>query len=592
MIKKFFLKRFRSYFTIMFLPIAFVVIVTGYFIISAQLKSLDQKGEYTLTGFDENIEASLYNFGYQLDIMMSNSTFSLSLKNLLSNSSMEQKDQSFHQVLTSFLSSYELSHDYIYSIYLYIDNRSRFMTSSGQIINIFNNSYYDMDWFLDYRSMEEEQKVYSTHRWIQRNTFDEPLEIISVYYKNTYLDGVTVINIDKSKYGALLRNMQISDKQKIFLFNNNGDVLCATDQTFETMDSKNKISSTISDYIKNDELEKIDRKWIKISDKYYYINSKFSESMNIYLISAISIDYLFLEMRFYLLLSVLVLFIVLIIITLLAYSYTKRSFYYIEQCIEVFSNAEQGKKVEKSISRINDEYDLLLNNIIYMHIRSNQVQLELLEKQHLYEMTQIMALQLQINPHFIFNTLQIMDIEVLRNLGEKSTLHKIIQQLSMVIKYALTTPTVDVTLEEELTYLKAYLEIQNIRFDSNDIVYFDIDDDILKTKVFRILLQPVLENSFCHGRRPTGEKLVIKIKIYDKGEKVSFSVIDNGKGMDRKTLLELRDRIVNDNSKSIGLTNLNRRLCLKYGQDSALNIRSKKDFGTVVSFVIPKQIDA
>lgn len=588
MIKKFFLKRFRSYFAIMFLPIAFVLIVTGYFIITSQLKVIDRNGEYTLNNFDQNNEASLHDIGYQLDIMMSNYTFSLSLKNLLNNSYMEQKDQSFHQVLTSLLSSYELTHNYIKSIYVYIDNKSRFMTSSGQIVDIFNNNYYDMDWLYEYRTMNETDKVYSSYRWVQRNSFDEPVEIISVYYRNTYLDGVTVINIDKSKYSALLRNMQISDKQKIFLLNNNGDILCETDQTIKSTDNKNDMSSTISNFVKNDELEKIDRKWVKISDKYYYINSKYSDFMNIYLISAISFDYLLQQMQYYFLLSILVLIIVLIIITLLAYSYTKRSFFYIEQCIEIFSNAEKGKTVEKSISRVDDEYDLLLNNIIFMHLRTNQVQMELLEKQHLYEMTQIMALQLQINPHFIFNTLQIMDIEVLQNLGEKSTLHKMIIQLSMVIKYALTTPTVDVTLEEELTYLKAYLEIQSIRFDNNDIVYFDIDDDVLDTKVFRILLQPVLENSFSHGRRQNGEKLVIKVKIQDKGNYISFSVIDNGKGMDKTTLIELRNRINNDTSKSIGLANLNRRLVIKYGQDSALNIRSKENLGTVVSFIIPK----
>ncbi len=570
----------------MFIPMAVIFVVTGYFIVSSQLTNIKNSGKNTLDSFDEHIETSLYSIGSQLDIMMSNSSFSLSLKNLLGNMEMEQKDLTFYLVLKNFLNTYNLSSSTIHSIYLYVEDKEHFMTSSqGQIVNISNNTFYDLQWLDEYKNMDREKRIYTSRRWIQKNSYDEPVEVISVYYRNTYLDGVIVINIDKSEYGRLLRNMLASTRQSIFLVNDVGEIVCETDQSFQIDVTVNE---HISDYIKNNKIDTVDEKWIKIAGKNYFINYKYSEFMNIYIVSIIPINFLFDELIFYILLAILVLLLDLVIIVVLAYSYTKRSFYYIEECINIFSEAEQGNVIEKKVNRINDEYELLLNNVIYLHLESNRVQLELMEKHHMYEMTEMMALQLQINPHFIFNTLQIMDIEVIQNMGDKSTLHTIIYQLSKVIKYALTTPTVDVTLKEELVYLKAYLEIQSIRFDNNAITYFDIDDSVYSIKVFKMLLQPVLENCFSHGRRGDGQKIVIKIKIIDNGDYIYFSVIDNGRGMSKDNLIKLRHRINDSNSKSIGLTNLNRRLLLRYGVDSGLVIRSKIGMGTIVKFVIPK----
>jgi len=588
MLKKYFLRRFRSHFLLMFLPMVLVFLVIGYFLMSTQQKAIATEGPATLNSFEESLEASLYNMGYQLDVMMSNSSFSLSLKNLLSKEGMEQREHNFFGEVKNFLSTYELAYSYVHSIYLYIEDKEQFMTSSsGQIANI--NTYYDMEWLDDYYSMAEDERIFTSLRWIKRNTYDEPTEVISLYYRNTYLDGVIVINIDKSEYGKLLRNVLISERQKIFLINSRGDVVCTTDQTFEMMEVDSPLAKTIQGYIKGDQTDNLNNQWISVDQAAYFISLQYSDYLDIYQVSAIPIGYLFEEIRVYIILAVAVLILNLIIIIGWAYAYTKRSFYYIEECVNIFSAAERGDTAKPRSSVVKDEYSMILNNIIYLHLKSSQMQLDLMEKQHLYEMTEMMALQLQINPHFIFNTLQIMDIEVVHNIGKQSTLHKMIQQLSSVVKYALTTPTKEVTLREELAYLKSYLEIQRIRFDNSSITYFEVDDSVLDEYVFRLLLQPMLENCFEHGRKSGEERLLIKIKVFDQGEQIYFAVVDNGKGMNKEELAQLYERINEKDSHSIGLTNLNRRLLLHYGVDSGLHIQSRKGVGMVVQFRIPKK---
>ena len=164
-----------------------------------------------------------------------------------------------------------------------------------------------------------------------------------------------------------------------------------------------------------------------------------------------------------------------------------------------------------------------------------------------------------------------------------------IQELSRIIKYALTNPTEPVTLREELNYLKAYLQIQEIRFNHIIITYFEIDDEILDHKVFRLMLQPMVENSVNHGMKSTDQHCYIKIKGYIRNDEINIAVIDNGCGMTKEEIVDLYIKINDPTSKNIGLTNLNRRLLLHYGDRSKLYIRSKKDMGTGIYFKIPAQ---
>ena len=93
MLRKYFFKRVRTYFFIMIIPTLILFILIGYFLISVQQRQIREEGENSLNSFNDSLEASLYNMGYQLDVLMSNSSFSLSLKNLLDQTSMQQNDR-------------------------------------------------------------------------------------------------------------------------------------------------------------------------------------------------------------------------------------------------------------------------------------------------------------------------------------------------------------------------------------------------------------------------------------------------------------------------------------------------------------------
>ena len=105
--------------------------------------------------------------------------------------------------------------------------------------------------------------------------------------------------------------------------------------------------------------------------------------------------------------------------------------------------------------------------------------------------------------------------------------------------------------------------------------------------VFRLFLQPLVENSLLHGIRGSKEKGYVKVSIQKRGERLRCCVMDTGAGMTGEEKAGLESRFSSDDAGGIGLANLYRRLVLRYGEDSALRVWSKKGMGTAVSFYIP-----
>lgn len=558
--------------------------VVGYFFVISNLNEIEKLGTTTLSNLEHTVDTPVYDLGHQVDSMSSNVMLALSLKSVLGNSLMDQKELVLYDTVRNIFSSFEIAYPYVDTVYFYLDGYDRFIDSrTRQIADV--NTFYDKEWFDIYKNMNPEEKVFTKKRWLKEHTYDEPVEVISIYYRNTYLKGVIVINIDKNKYGTFLRQAK-SDYQNLLLVNSNGEIISTTDQKFET-DPPVFLEDSKPSEIKN-KIMSVNNSWTNIGNELSYVTLQRSENLNVYEVSIISVQRLYKQISYYTILMLLLLLLDIVIIITMAYVYTKRSFYYINECVSYFHAAEQGQSITQKENEVKDEYGLILNNVIFLHLRGNQMQMELLEKQHEKEITEMMGLQLQINPHFIFNTLQIIEIESVRSIGSDSALRRMVQQLSKVVKYALNNPTEDVALGDEIDYLKAYLEIQKVRFGDSIITYFEIDEDLLDCKVFRLLLQPMLENSFKHGKSVGKQQMVVKVKVIEKEHTLHFSIIDNGVGMSKEELNALRIKINSPNSKGIGLTNVNQRLILHYGQHCKLRILSKKNTGTVIQFIIPK----
>ena len=586
MLHKFFIKRFRMYALIMLIPLLLLFILMGYLSIDAQQEEFKKQGVNTLSSINENVINVIYSSINQQDVIMRSAQFELSMKKLLSHDQMEYRDGIFMSDIINFLKSYETSYKYINSIYLYMDGLDNFLTSSSDELVTFR-TYYDIGWLEIYKNMPFDSTRFVETRKLQRFTYDKTRNVITFFRRLSYAKGVVVMNVDSNNFGERIDTV-LNPGQSFFFLNNNGEILYGSDkETTLDVDSQETLFANITDNFMKKGKFAYNQKWITLNNKKYLFYIQPDDYNQTFLVSLISHDVFAARIFEYVKLVIAILLINFLIVMLLAWITTKSAFKHITYLVNVFSAAERGETIKEPQPIVKDEYNLILNNVLFLFIKNNQMQANLTEKQHQNQIAELMALQLQINPHFIFNTLQTMDLEVLKQLGGQSTLHTLIQELSSIMKYALTNPTESVTLNEEMNYLKAYLEIQEVRFQNNIVIYYEVDEALLDISVFRLMLQPIVENCVNHGIKSTSTRCCIKIKVNKRNEDLCVAIIDSGCGMTKQELSELKIKINDSKSKNIGLTNINRRLILHYSEYSRLYIRSKKDMGTVVSFKIP-----
>ena len=205
--------------------------------------------------------------------------------------------------------------------------------------------------------------------------------------------------------------------------------------------------------------------------------------------------------------------------------------------------------------------------------------------------SEIKALQAQINPHFLYNTLE--SVNSLAKIYDVEDISRIVISLSEILRASIGNETEVITIREELIHLKSYINIQQIRYKDKFEVAFDVDESILDCKLIKLILQPLVENSLMHGIYNIEDTGVIDVRIKDLGDKVSILVADNGMGMDRDELNVISDALYNkkkiDKAKGgYGIKNVNDRLYLIYGENSQLRYNSEPYIKTTVQFIIPK----
>ena len=199
--------------------------------------------------------------------------------------------------------------------------------------------------------------------------------------------------------------------------------------------------------------------------------------------------------------------------------------------------------------------------------------------------SELRALQAQINPHFLYNTLDA--IVWLAESGSTDEVVHITRALSDFFRISLSQGRDWIEVAEELKHLRGYLTIQKVRY--RDILDYEIDvpEEAQEGLILKLLLQPLVENAIYHGikfRRRGGKVRVVGRR---EGEQLHFAVIDNGPGMTEERLLEVISSLgEEDASAGYGLSNVDRRIRLYYGIKQGLRIHSDSE-GTRVEFILP-----
>lgn len=199
------------------------------------------------------------------------------------------------------------------------------------------------------------------------------------------------------------------------------------------------------------------------------------------------------------------------------------------------------------------------------------------------------ALQAKINPHFLYNTLE--SVVWLAEEGDNKGVVKQVTSLATLFRVSIAKGKDIITIQEELTHVKSYLEIQSIRYKDKFDYKFIVPEELKHCPTTKLIVQPIVENSIYHGLKYIEDDGHIIIKVEAVGEdKIAIKVIDNGAGMDEKTVNALLDPNgdIKRSGNGIGIININERLKLVYGNEYGLSVESELEEGTTVTILIPR----
>ena len=244
-----------------------------------------------------------------------------------------------------------------------------------------------------------------------------------------------------------------------------------------------------------------------------------------------------------------------------------------------FSHVALEVRENNEIGRLSRNFNTMTREIQNLMEQSEKEQ----QAKRKYELK---VLQSQINPHFLYNTLE--SITWMAEWGKNQEVVKMTSSLARLLRRSISNEQEVVTIEEEIDYTEAYLTIQKMRYQDKLEYEIEVDPDIRKEETVKLVLQPVVENAIYHGIKYKEGKGLIQIRGFREEGSIILRVQDDGRGMDQDTLKHIFEKHVRDTkSNGVGLQNVHERIRLYYGTAYGLSFESEPGKGTTVRIRLP-----
>jgi two-component system sensor histidine kinase YesM len=253
----------------------------------------------------------------------------------------------------------------------------------------------------------------------------------------------------------------------------------------------------------------------------------------------------------------------------------------IKKLLGAMRSVGEGDFQTRVVVSNNDEFGILLQRFNLMNDRIRLLVSENYEIKLKEQEAEIHALNMQMNPHFLYNTLNVMNWTAIEN--DQKELSKMLVCLSNMLHYTSRKEWGAVHLSEEIEWMKNYFYIMSVRFEEKFTVSYEIDSILYDYKMPRLLFQPFVENAILHGFDQTESGGLIRIRGWIDGGTRYYEVADNGRGMSNDTV----NAILYRESSSIGIKNTIARIRMTYGEEYGVIISSMLGLGTKVTITLP-----
>lgn len=510
----------------------------------------------------------------------------MDIREYLSETDLEEDREQilYDRMLSQFDTILNMRED-IYNIAIYGENGRSVLNHGSQSINP-NVNVKEMTWYKKAIDADGRRVLSSSH--VQNLVYDDYKWVVTLSKairtkESGRILGALMVDLNYSSITKLCQNINMGNKGYVFLIDENGEIIYHPKQQLIYTGIRSERISEILSCKQDHFIAKLDGE-----EKLYTMSA--SEKTGWTVVGVANINELFAGRKetqtIYLESALLLLLGAFVIAVLFSDKLAKPITELKLSMKEVEKGNFDGIEVVK---RGEDEIGMLYNSFYAMTEEIQNLMEDKSRSQKEKYRLELRALQAQINPHFMYNTLD--SIVWMAEGGNNKEVVIMTSTLGKLLRQSISNEEEFVTIEKEVDYVRSYLIIQKMRYTDQLTFEIDVDTAIYSYKIVKLTLQPLVENAIYHGIKYKETMGKIRITGKETEDGILIQIIDDGIGMEEETLNHIFDKKkrVNKNN-GVAVENVNRRLKLYYGDNYGLKYESRLNEGTTVSILLPKEM--
>lgn len=484
------------------------------------------------------------------------------------------------------------------SVYIYFENSNFIFSTDGNSMDY--DHFADTSWINDYNSFKDTKRYWVESRSVTNMFTNKTYKFISNFrtVSNYGQSGAVIVNIDTEKMKDVIDNLdEDKSSHNLLIVDKDGTILYNTDNTLITQNINNvqrfsnisfaqSQSYFVDDAAGNSQIVSV---YISEYNDWTYISitpaSNYSQRTRDFK------HFMFIAVGACILIAILISFFI-----------SVRIYQPVINMVALFKSRNDWEgAVQTDGERGFNEFKYLTNNILNSFDKTKEMEKVLEERLSLLRTAQSIALQAQINPHFLYNTLD--TIRGYAQMEHAPITSDMIEVLSRIFRYSLSRKNNIVTVRQELSILSDYIKILQYRTNKqlDCLEEIDTDIDIMDYMIPKMIIQPIIENAVKHGMNNLSRNFQILIKIFNTSTRLIISVKDNGEGMPPQRLAQLNASLLTNallprktsagtpvsKSTGIALANINTRIKLMFGEDYGIIAYSELGRGSEFQILLP-----
>lgn len=516
---------------------------------------------------------------------------------LLYTSSKEEMQKYYEDIYGQQIRMNMLVEEYIDSVYIYLENRHLVLyadkSSNGVKIEELENMD-DLSWIPFYKRCVEQEKYYVLGSRVKGQKYPYLLTmVVSFDKKNKRGSGAVVINVDMRKLDEYL-GYEDGTGKKFFAIGEEEQLYYSNLRSL--IENKEELPEFLHSALQEEDgSRKEEAEGLK-----YIVSVHESQNWNCKYVLCTPIDQFesrISDINSFILKMVLLISALAIVV---AYIVTVHSFVPIQQIMNEIDRDDEEEEVqvqENEISQtdwgnFSNEVGYITNMVKQAKKRNNRFHLETKNWMAKLSSAQMVALQSQINPHYLYNSLDMINWKAVELLGYHNPVSDMISTLAQFFRLGLQRTNYLIRVSEEIEHAKLYARILEERYRGSIHVEWAVEEEIMDCETIRLTLQPLIENSINHGLRPKRYEGNIVVRGGSVEDMIYLSVEDDGVGMEVEECVDLNFELINHydvDSPHIGIRNVNQRIKIMFGDEYGVNLTPIINGGLKVMMLLPKK---